>query len=76
MLEANYCRQRAEQCRELAASISDPSEIQQLTLLAVEFDVQAAAIELHAAALNGEEALHAGGTPTIPSRNRASVPKT
>jgi hypothetical protein len=55
MLDANRCRQRAEQCRELAASIPNPSEIERLILLAVEFDVQAAAIELHAAAQQREQ---------------------
>jgi hypothetical protein len=56
MLNANRCRERAEQCREIAGSIQDPAEIEQLILLAVEFDVQAAAIELHAAALQREDA--------------------
>jgi hypothetical protein len=56
MLDANRCRERAEQCRELAGSIQDPAEIEQLILLAVEFDIQAAAIEWHAAAQQREQA--------------------
>jgi hypothetical protein len=56
MLDANRCRQRAQQCRELAASIPDPSENERLILLAVEFDVQAAVIEWHAAVQQREEA--------------------
>jgi hypothetical protein len=56
MSNASRCRERAEQCRELAASIENPAEIEQLILLAVGFDVQAAAIELHAAALQREDA--------------------
>jgi hypothetical protein len=49
-LNANRCRERAEQCREIAGSIQDPAEIEQLILLAVEFDIQAAAIQWHTAA--------------------------
>jgi hypothetical protein len=55
MLDANRCRERAEQCRELAGSIQDPAEIEQLILLAVEFDIQAAAIEWHAQAQQREQ---------------------
>jgi hypothetical protein len=56
MLDTNRCSERAEQCREIAGSIQDPAEIEQLILLAVEFDVQAAAIEWHAAAQQREQA--------------------
>ncbi len=56
MSDANRCRERAEQCREIAGSIEDPAEIEQLILLAVEFDIQAAAIEWHAAAQQREHA--------------------
>jgi hypothetical protein len=61
MLGPNYCRQRAEQCREIAGSVLDPVKVEQLILLSVGFDVQAAALELRAVALN--EAAHETEAP-------------
>jgi hypothetical protein len=67
MLNPNYCRQRAERCREIAGSIVDLESIQQLILLSVGFDVQAEVLELHDAALNEAEheaAAESLGTPS------------
>jgi hypothetical protein len=67
MLNPNYCRQRAEQCREIAGSILDPAKIEQLILLSVGFDVQAEALELRGLALSEAARLAPAeslGTPT------------
>jgi hypothetical protein len=67
MFNPNYCRHRAERCREIAGSIQDLERIQQLILLSVGFDVQAEVLDLHDAALNealGEMDGEGLGTPS------------
>lgn len=53
MFDASYYRQQAEDCRKVA--LQDLEEAQHFALLAVEYDVEAVAIEVHAAAVKKQD---------------------
>lgn len=73
MLNANDCRQKAEQFRELARATSDLVNFQQLVLQSAEFDVEAAALELYDAALS--EAAEAPAGKSFQQRTAIRLPR-